>query len=180
MVERAVQAVEGQIRVMKLALEDRIGLEVKAGSCIVTFMAEYGAYMMNRLEVGKDGRTPYERVKGKAATLLGVEFGEKLLWRKKAGSKMDKLNPKYEYGIFVGARPRSGELWVATAAGVVKARAVRRIFRELRWSPDSLASGMCRGTDTRTSRMPTARFPRTRPWRPSPWTSRRCRSLGPL
>ena len=138
-VERAVQAVEGQIRVMKLALEDRIGLEVKADSCIVTFMAEYGAYMMNRLEVGKDGKTPYERVKGKAATLLGVEFGEKLLWRKKAGSKMDKLNPKYEYGIFVGARPRSGELWVATAAGVVKARAARRIVRELRWSPDSLA-----------------------------------------
>ena len=125
-VERAVQSVE-EIRVMKLALEERLGREIKAEAPIVTFMAECAAYMMNRLEVGQDCKTPYERVKGKAATLWGVEFGEKLLWRKWSGSKLDKLNPKYEYGVFVGARPRSGELWVATPSGVVKARAVRRL-----------------------------------------------------
>jgi hypothetical protein len=138
-VERAVQTVEGQIRVMKLALEDRIGKTVDAEANIVTFMAEYASYMLNRLEVGKDGKTAYERTKGKAATVLGVEFGEKLLWRKRSGQKMNKINSKWEYGIFVGVRPRSGELWVATQDGVYKTRSVRRMSKEDRWTPDCVS-----------------------------------------
>ena len=39
-VEKAVQSIEGQIRVMKLALEDRIGQEIKAEVNITTFVAE--------------------------------------------------------------------------------------------------------------------------------------------
>ena len=91
-VERAVQAIEGQVRVLKLALEARIGMDIDAESKIVTFMTEYASYLMNRLEVGKDGKTAYERTKGKAATVLGIEFGEKLVLRKKAGQKMNKIN----------------------------------------------------------------------------------------
>ena len=107
--ERAVQTIEGQIRVMKLALEERIGQEIDAGANVVTFLAEYAGYLLNRLEVGQDGKTAYERTKGKAASVLGIEFGEKLLWKKKAGQKMDKVNSKWEYGIFAGVRPKSGE-----------------------------------------------------------------------
>ena len=93
----------------------------------MTFMAEYASFLLNRLEVGKDGKTAYERVKGKSATVLGIEFGEKLLWKKKAQSKMDKISSRWGYGIFVGERVRSGEFWVSTKAGVNKARSVRRI-----------------------------------------------------
>jgi hypothetical protein len=125
-VERAVQSIEGQIRVMKLALEDRVGEEIDAEANIITFMAEYAAYVMNRLEVGKDGKTAYERNKGKNATVLGIEFGEKLVWKKKSGQKMNKINSKWEFGIFVGVRQRSGEIWVATPDGIHKARSVRR------------------------------------------------------
>ena len=56
-VERAVQTIEGQIRVMKLALEARIGREIDAEANVVTFMAEYAGYLVNRLEVGKDGKS---------------------------------------------------------------------------------------------------------------------------
>ena len=54
-VERAVQTIEGQIRVMNLALESRLGVTVSAGANVVMFLAEYAAYLINRLEVGKDG-----------------------------------------------------------------------------------------------------------------------------
>ena len=43
-VERAAQTVEGQIRVMKSALEGRLGRKVDAERRIVTLMAEYGVY----------------------------------------------------------------------------------------------------------------------------------------
>ena len=58
-VERAAQGIEGQIRVMKLALEGRLKRKVDTERRIVTFMAEYDGYLLNRLEVGKDGKTAY-------------------------------------------------------------------------------------------------------------------------
>ena len=60
-VERAVQTVEGQIRVMKLALEGRLGQKIDAEANVVVFMVEYASYLINMLEVGKDGKTGYER-----------------------------------------------------------------------------------------------------------------------
>ena len=68
---------------MKLALEGRIGKEIDAEACVVTFMAEYASFLLNRLLVGKDGKTAYERNKGKKATVLGLEFGEKVLFKGK-------------------------------------------------------------------------------------------------
>jgi len=106
LVERAVQTIEGQIRVMKLALEGRLGMKVDAEANVVAFMADYAAYLVNRLEVGKDGKTAYERVKGKSATVLGLEFGEKLMWKVKPKQKMDKTSTRWEYGIFMGVRQK--------------------------------------------------------------------------
>ena len=40
-------------------------------------------------------------------------FGEKV--RQK--NKLEKLNPRWEYGVFVGVKVISGEIWVATKEG---------------------------------------------------------------
>ena len=103
---------------------------------IVTFLPEYSVYLMNRLEVGKDGKTAYERVKGKKATVLGIEFGEKLLYKVKIKDKLEKINSRWEFGIFVGVRRRSGELWVAVKGKLMTVRSVKRIPVEERWSKD--------------------------------------------
>ena len=96
-VERTVQAVEGLVRVILLALE---------AEPIVTYIPDHAMYLINRLKVGKDGKTAYERVKGKVASVLGLEFGEKVLFMKATkGKMMAKLRSKWDYGIFVGARP---------------------------------------------------------------------------
>ena len=100
-------------------------------------MAEYAAYLINRLEVGKDGKTAYERNKGKKGMVMAVEFGEKLLWKTRPKDKMEKLNPRWEYGIFVGIKAVSGELWVATKSGVRAVRSVRRIAAEDRWKAEN-------------------------------------------
>ena len=136
-VERAAQSIEGQIRVILLALEERIGRQANPQEAVATFMPEYAAYLLNRLEVGKDGKTAYERAKGKVATVVGLEFGEKLLWRKKKGDKMAKIRSRWAYGVFLGVRWKSGEMWVASKTGeVFKVRAAKRIPEENRWSED--------------------------------------------
>ena len=80
-VERAAQGIEGQIRVVLIALEGKVERQLDPQEAVVTFIPEYAAYVLNRLEVGKDGKTAYERAKGKKATVVGIEFGEKVLWR---------------------------------------------------------------------------------------------------
>jgi hypothetical protein len=137
-VEKSVQEIEGQLRAILLALEARVGRELNAKEPIVTFMPEYSAYLLNRRDVGLDGKTAYERNKGKKASVLGLEFGEKLLYKVKTGDKMQKINSRWELGIFVGVRQASGELWVAVKDRVFEVRSVRRIPVEDRWSEDNI------------------------------------------
>ena len=63
-VESGVQSVEGLIRTLRSACQERMDTRIKLEEKIVIFMAEYAAYLINRLEVGKDGKTAYERCRG--------------------------------------------------------------------------------------------------------------------
>jgi len=100
-VERGIQSAQGQIRVLKDALEDRWKREIAAVECIVPWIVEWSAHVLNRFEVGKDGRTPFERCKGKRAKHLGIEFGEAVLWRKKPpGGALGKLSVAWSNVFF--------------------------------------------------------------------------------
>ena len=80
-VERALQEIEGGIQAILLGLEERMARMVDARERIVAFIPEYVSYLYNRLHVGDDGKVPYERMKGKSPTVLGLEFEEKLLYK---------------------------------------------------------------------------------------------------
>ena len=58
-------------------------VEIPIEHPIVCYIVEYAAVLLNRFEVGADGKTNYERCKGKRATTLGIEFGEAIMWRRK-------------------------------------------------------------------------------------------------
>ena len=102
MVERGAQELEGQIRALFLALQEKIGRQIDARERIVAFIPEYEGYVMNRLKRGSDGKVPYERSRGKTLTVLGVEFGEKVLFWKRKGPRMAKIEPRWYPGIVVG------------------------------------------------------------------------------
>ena len=101
------------MRAIVLAFEDRVGEQVDPREPIAQFIPEFAAFIINRLNVGKGGKTAAERCKGKRATVVGLEFGEKVLWKKVGGSRAEKFRGRWEYGIFIGVRRRSGEFWVA-------------------------------------------------------------------
>ena len=64
-VERGIQSIEQQVRVLKSALEERWKLKIPSKHAVVTWIVEYAAFLLNRFEVGRDGKTSYERSKGK-------------------------------------------------------------------------------------------------------------------
>ena len=64
-IERGVRSVEEMTRVMKLDIEERIGTEIAVSDPIFAWIVEHATDLLNTLNVGADGKTPYERIKGK-------------------------------------------------------------------------------------------------------------------
>ena len=65
-----------------------------------------------------------------------MEFGEKVVFKVANGAKMEKLNPRWDFGIFVGVKRSSGELMIARPEGVFTVRSARRLPTEMRWGED--------------------------------------------
>jgi hypothetical protein len=136
-VERGVQSVEGMIRTMRSALEERITGKLEVEDAIWPWIVEYSSYLLNRLEVGKDGKTAYERSKGKRAKVNGIEFGEAVLWKRRpVGGALGKLAVLWEDGVYLGVKGTTGELIVGAGEGIYRTRTIQRKPVEDRWRED--------------------------------------------
>ena len=150
MVERGIRSVQGMIRVLRSALEDRIGTKIDGEHGIWPWLVEHVAFLLNRGEVGHDGKTAYERCKAKRGKMPGIELGEKVLWRRKPiGNHLAKLTSLWEDGIFLGVKGSSGEFVIGTKLGVWKTRTIMRRPEEERWHAENLQ--MVGGVPWRTS-----------------------------
>ena len=114
-------------------------------------MLEYAAHLLNRYEVGRDGRTAYERLKAKKAKPLGMEFGELVQWRTRpiGSGALGKLDSVWDHGVFLGVKGKTGEIVIGARSGIFKARTVRRRSTEDRWNPKAME--LVTGVPWRTS-----------------------------
>ena len=79
-------------------------------------------------------------MKGKKATVPGVEFAEGVWFKSKPiGKKLAKLSILWEDGIYLGIKGLSGEIIVGTKEGIWKTRTIRRKPEKERWSPENSA-----------------------------------------
>ena len=98
--ESGVKTVLGHIRVLKSALEAKLGILISQDHAVLPWLVEYAGWLVNRAEVGHDGKTPYERSKGKVAKLHGMEFGEAVLWKRRpVAGALGKLSCLWGDGI---------------------------------------------------------------------------------
>ena len=115
-----------------IGLKSRIARKIDSRERIIAFLPENSAYLLNRLHQGEDGKVRYERVKGKKPTMLGIEFGEMVMYKLKKGPKMEKINTRWESGVFVGIRRTSNEVLVSTRDVVEEVRSIKRVPIERR------------------------------------------------
>ena len=149
-IERAVQTVEHQMEVAQSALEERLKTKLSVKSSVWPWLVEYVALLINRMEVSADGKTSYERNKGKRAKMLGYEFGEMVLWRRKPTSgRLAKLECVWEDGVYLGIKATTGEYIVGDKTGIWRPRTLHRKPFEERWTDQNLA--MIGGVPWRTS-----------------------------
>ena len=138
-IERAAQSIEGHVRVMKSALEHRYDIKIKEDDLVLTWLIEYAGVLINRYEVGHDGKTPYERTRGKVSKMIGLEFGEAIEFRRQPqGLRRAKLESLWERGLFIGYKSQSGEYMIATCNGTTKTRTVKRVPVQERWIKENL------------------------------------------
>ena len=134
-VEKGVQEIEGQIRAIFLGFQDRMRRRVDTRERIVAFIPEYAAYLMNRMSMGQDGKVAYERIKGKKPTILGLEFGEKVLYKTRPTKDANVvLDARWVPGVFLG------KTWGSTInrvmispRKVIEVRGLQRVPQTERW-----------------------------------------------
>ena len=140
--ENAVQRIEGQFRTLKDALETRIGERLQHGHPAVEWLVMHSSDTLNRYRIGTDGKTSYQRWKGKIFKRVVPEFGEKVFYLRLGSLKeqgRDKGESRWNEGHFLGVRNETGELIIGTNQGIVKARDFKKIADvKQRWNAESL------------------------------------------
>ena len=143
--ERAVQEVMGQVRAMKIGLEQRIKAEIKTDYKIMEWIVELSAVLLNRCMIGKDGRTPYHRLMGKDSKKPIVELGERVLAKIARGPQARRkqaLKSRWEDAVWVGIAKKSNEHIVVLEAGgpAIRCRTIKRRPVDARWSAEHIVA----------------------------------------
>ena len=114
--EKGCPVCAGQVRALKLAMEKRWSIKIPRRHSIIPWVVEYSAFLLNTCEVGHDGKTAHERVKGKRGKPPGVEFGEGVHWRSRQEEHWASWTRCWAMGCTSEARARrarssSGYRW---------------------------------------------------------------------
>ena len=139
-VESAVKETKRQCRAMKSSLEEKWQMAIPDRHPVWTWLGRHGCFLISRYRVGPDGRTPYERLKGKKWKRPMVTFGEKVWFRplKSYTAGNSDLAQRLGTGVYVGTHGRNGDVLVMTDKGVIKGGSLKRMTVEDRWTKDGL------------------------------------------
>ena len=137
-------------------LEARYNIKVKQDSAILPWLIIYSAMLINMCHVGSDGRTPYERGRRRKFKKAIPEFGECVWFMRRESVGENKLDTRWEEGIYVGIKEESGELLIANKEGVRKIRSWAKKSEGERWKEDhhkerSKTTSRCSCCDSRKS-----------------------------
>ena len=117
--ENTVRRIECQVRTMRLALQEALKFEVNVHHPGFEWMVEHAADILNKCAVGKDGRTPYERIKKKKYWGEFFEFGSVVHVKLQGKLQGGLLGERWVRGVWLGKRWGSDEHVLSLADGNV-------------------------------------------------------------
>ena len=109
LIERAVQALEGQMRVLKGALEKKVGERLSVAHPMFPWLVEHAGDVLTKFLVGEDGRTAYERTKGKKCSGEMYQFGASIMHRTSGKVTGGVMADRWHEGVWLGKRFGTGE-----------------------------------------------------------------------
>ena len=130
----------GMIKVYLNQLEERASVKLQATDPILQWLIRWAAMAYSRFKLGEDGRTAYERQKGRRCCLEVVPFGELVRYKQLGETSQERksLETIWFEGVWLGHARGSSEALVGTAEGVVRAWTIRRLPEAERWDAESI------------------------------------------
>ena len=138
-VEEAGKTLRGYIRVFKDMLEEKTGKQIPTDAIVLQWLVRWAAMLHSRYRRGSDGKTSYERQRGRKCSLEVIPFGEFVHYRKlSADDNRNKLESKWDEGVWLGHARGSSEVLIGTIEGVVRARTIKRRPEDERWNAEAI------------------------------------------
>ena len=121
-------------------MEDQAKMVVSGNEVAVQWLVRWAAMLVSRYLVGKDGRTGYERRRGRKCTIPCVPFGEVVWYREVRQNKyqVGKLSTEMKEGIWLGHATQTNEILIGTEEGVIRVYDVKRKEEGPRWEADKI------------------------------------------
>ena len=69
------------IRKLRIALESNYKVKIGLAHPIVSWMIRHAGFVHHRFQVGEDGKTPYQRIRGKVFDKPICELGESVFYK---------------------------------------------------------------------------------------------------
>ena len=140
LIENAVMLLRGIIRTIKCPIESRTQEPLSDHSLVIPWLVEHAGCILSKCQNGRDGRTPFGRLHGKKPIRKFVPFGEKVLARQITTDPRNRMNPRYQYGGWLGMRNNSAECFIGNAEGLFRAPENRRLEPHDRWDTKAINS----------------------------------------
>jgi len=141
-IEEAGKRIREYVRTLVDQIEYNAKMSVKSEDVIMQWAVRWAAMLINRYVVREDGKTTHERIKGRKCKDVVLPFGESIWYKQLKTSKTadKKAECDWKEGVWLGQCQRSNEMLVGTAAGVVRAWALKRKVDEERWNAEEIAN----------------------------------------
>ena len=138
-IESGVKSCEGMTRTLRLQLQARIQQDVSVHSPIFSWLLEHASNLLTWYGRGRDGKTPYERLKGKPLSGEMLEFGVQVMHRVVGKVQGGVMAARWTSGTWLGRLFAFGEHLVATADGrTYRTRSVHEQSEERQWSAEAV------------------------------------------
>ena len=140
LIENAIMLLRRIIRTIKCHIESRTQEPFGDESLVVPWLVEHAGCILSRCQKRSRREEPFERVHGKKPTQEFVPFGEKVLARRVTTEPRNRMNPRYQYWIWLGMRNNSAECIIGNADGVFRVREIQRLEHQDRWDKEAIGS----------------------------------------
>ena len=120
---------------LKEHVEDQAGAKLDTADVLVNWLILWSAMICSRCMVGRDGRTPYERRRGRRCNIPAVAFGERVHYKelREFKRRKNKFETEWRQGVWLGHARSSNDHIIGTTGGAIKAYAIKRQGEDQRW-----------------------------------------------
>ena len=136
-----MKLVKGMARTMRSCLERELGFRVPARHPLIAWLVRHAANTLTWVVNGHDGRTAYQRIRGKPFRTTLLTFGEQCRCKLRSQEPFSASGDgrRFHVGTYVGVDRRTGQYMIHVGDGIQYARTVMRLPGPNKWEKDRLA-----------------------------------------